>query len=154
MLRLGCLGKYWKILPSNLLGSHSPPSEVVLKEGETRIWSECFFCNNGRILEYMLKEKGLCLRKLCSYILLFRNIVDFWVYVEVESLGTFGLRVDYRELHGKLKGGEHLLYETFCAEPVWTGRPCTLWANVEYFGSYRVSLEYECMGPVDFSRSG
>jgi len=26
--------------------------------------------------------------------------------------------VDYRELHGKLKGGEHLLYETFCAEPV------------------------------------
>ena len=97
-------------MPSNLLGSHSPPSEVVLKEGETRIWSECFFCNNGRILEYMLKEKG--------YILLFRNIVDFWVYVEVESLGTFGLRVDYRELHGKLKGGEHLLYETFCAEPV------------------------------------
>ena len=73
-------------MPSNLLGSHSPPSEVVLKEGEMRIWSECFFCNIGRILEYMLKEKGLCLRKLCSYILLFRNIVDFWVYVEVESL--------------------------------------------------------------------
>ena len=101
-----------------MLGSHSPPSEVVLKEGETRIWSECFFCNNGRILEYMLKEKGLCLQKLCSDILWFRNIVNFWVDVEVESLGTFGLRVDYRELHGKLKGGEHLLYETFCAEPV------------------------------------
>ena len=52
-----------------------------------RIWSECFFCNIGRILEYMLKRK-VCACESCVLIFYCLGTLLISAYVEVESLGT------------------------------------------------------------------